>query len=237
MSGEVEGLTDAFLAIETDWLEREDAVRFAAAFLASDWLAEYTARARVDLIALYRHAPRLWQRVDVRPKAQCWPWTGRALGKNSKYGLLDSPAGKTAHRLAWALANGRLPGEGMVIRHRCDNPPCCNPAHLVEGTQRQNVEDMIERGRGHWDPNVCPNGHPRIPENTYTSSKGLRRCKVCIRESPTTRRISSQRLVCEECGTETGFYDMRRHIRNMHNRLVTLQELRDRADRIDGGAR
>jgi hypothetical protein len=52
-----------------------------------------------------------------------------------------------AHRLAWVLANGREPGEGMLVLHRCNNPPCCNPEHLYEGTRQDNVNDMIAAGR------------------------------------------------------------------------------------------
>lgn len=37
--------------------------------------------------------------------------------------------------------------EGIVIRHTCDNPLCCNPRHLIPGTQADNVRDMVERGR------------------------------------------------------------------------------------------
>ena len=50
-----------------------------------------------------------------------------------------------AHRIAWALSNGRWPEDNMVIRHTCDTSACCNPKHLIEGTQKQNVEDRSER--------------------------------------------------------------------------------------------
>lgn len=50
-----------------------------------------------------------------------------------------------AHRIAWALHHGRWPEESMVVRHTCDNPACCNPEHLIEGTQKQNVGDRSER--------------------------------------------------------------------------------------------
>jgi hypothetical protein len=50
-----------------------------------------------------------------------------------------------AHRYAMFVRVGNLDAE--VARHRCDNPPCCNPEHLEPGTQLQNVVDRNERGR------------------------------------------------------------------------------------------
>lgn len=52
-----------------------------------------------------------------------------------------------AHRLALADHLG-VPVDSLdVVRHTCDNPPCVNPAHLVNGTQRDNNRDRAERGR------------------------------------------------------------------------------------------
>lgn len=58
--------------------------------------------------------------------------------------------GKLLHRVVWCNANGRdiaalSPKE--VVRHTCDNTRCVNPAHLVIGTQADNVADMMHRGR------------------------------------------------------------------------------------------
>lgn len=39
--------------------------------------------------------------------------------------------------------------EGMVVRHTCDNPRCINPEHLVLGTNQDNVNDRVSRGRSH----------------------------------------------------------------------------------------
>lgn len=57
--------------------------------------------------------------------------------------------GAPAHRLAYTYAIGEI-GPGLVVRHRCDNAPCVRPDHLETGTQQQNVQDMVERGRAHW---------------------------------------------------------------------------------------
>jgi hypothetical protein len=51
-----------------------------------------------------------------------------------------------ASRRAWIIANGEIP-DGMKVLHRCDNPACVNPEHLFLGTQKDNVHDMINKGR------------------------------------------------------------------------------------------
>lgn len=50
------------------------------------------------------------------------------------------------HRLVCEIVNGKSAPKQEVL-HSCDNPPCCNPNHLRWGTRKQNVADMIARGR------------------------------------------------------------------------------------------
>lgn len=93
---------------------------------------------------------RFWAKVDRSggPNA-CWPWTG-AVHAVWGYGFFkrsDPRRNVQAHRLAWELANDRAPAQGMEICHTCDNEPCCNPAHLWEGTRAQNAADMVAKGR------------------------------------------------------------------------------------------
>jgi HNH endonuclease len=52
----------------------------------------------------------------------------------------------SAHRVAWELANGPIPGRLFVLR-RCDNRLCVNPEHLFLGTQSDNMRDMAAKGR------------------------------------------------------------------------------------------
>lgn len=49
------------------------------------------------------------------------------------------------HRIAHMLFNG--PVDGLAVMHICDNPPCCNPAHLKTGTIADNQRDMAAKGR------------------------------------------------------------------------------------------
>ena len=76
----------------------------------------------------------------------CWPWRGCTGG--SGHGVLKVGGRRTdsAHRLAYTYCHGAIP-DGCVVRHTCDNPKCCNPAHLLIGTHAQNVADRVERKR------------------------------------------------------------------------------------------
>lgn len=90
-----------------------------------------------------------WLLVDQRGPDDCWPWKGPLKPDGMRYGYCQTLWGQRfyAHRAAFFLANGRWPGPGMVVMHRCDNPQCVNPAHLAEGTHRDNSRDCVAKGR------------------------------------------------------------------------------------------
>ena len=90
-------------------------------------------------------ADDFWQRVRRGSDDVCWPWTG---GLSGGYGVISFQGRRLkAHQLAWELARG--PRDGLDVLHSCDNPPCCNPAHLFLGTRRDNNEDKTRKGRQH----------------------------------------------------------------------------------------
>lgn len=85
------------------------------------------------------------------------------------------------HRLAYELANGPIPA-GLVVRHKCDNPPCLNLDHLELGTPYENAVDRDNRGRNAERRKVtCPQGHPYDETNTYVTPNGARKCRTCNR--------------------------------------------------------
>lgn len=87
-------------------------------------------------------------------RGECVIWTGATTSNG--YGTAYAPragggrGGKRryimAHRLAWILANGPIP-YGLGVCHTCDTPRCCRIEHLFLGTQRDNIADMVAKGR------------------------------------------------------------------------------------------
>lgn len=93
--------------------------------------------------------PRIWARRSLTPGG-CWEWSG---AHNSEgYGQLKvrqddgSVHVVKLHRLIYEVFIGPIP-EGQLVCHRCDNPGCFNPDHLFTGTPRDNILDMIRKGR------------------------------------------------------------------------------------------
>jgi hypothetical protein len=81
------------------------------------------------------------------PNSGCWLWLG---AKHQKFGYgkigYDNRKYQAAHRASYSVFNGEIP-DGMLVRHKCDNPYCVNPDHLEVGTDADNMADMVRRGR------------------------------------------------------------------------------------------
>lgn len=76
---------------------------------------------------------------------ECWVWTGTKSGIGyGRFGFKKQAF--AAHRLAFFLEYGIDPGD-LLVCHKCDNPPCCNPNHLFLGTHLDNVRDCISKKR------------------------------------------------------------------------------------------
>lgn len=89
---------------------------------------------------------RFWSYVDRSggPDA-CWPWTGGRDGKGyGAFSLSRQRRNVIASRYAYAYCYGQ---PVLNVLHQCDNPPCCNPRHLREGSLSDNSQDAVRRRR------------------------------------------------------------------------------------------
>ena len=93
---------------------------------------------------------RFWAKVDKAdghgPNGDCWVWT--AYRDEFGYGRFNRRgfSGGMAHRTSYDLNVGRIP-DGMLVRHKCDNPSCVRPEHLELGDDQDNSNDQVARGR------------------------------------------------------------------------------------------
>lgn len=127
-----------------------------------------------------RHATPFWDRVNRVTADGCWPWLGAKTKEG--YGVLTihrpvsdgrKPTSTTAHRRAFELTNGPIP-PGLEVLHSCDNPPCCNPSHLSGGTHKENIGDMIAKGRGDWQRGHVRRFSPRSRKLSDAAVRGIR---------------------------------------------------------------
>lgn len=95
---------------------------------------------------------KFWEKVDIKSENECWEW--RASRSKKGYGSFWLSLGNSnsklipAHRMAYALQyNLIIIPPDMCVLHHCDNPPCCNPNHLFLGTNNDNVQDKVRKGR------------------------------------------------------------------------------------------
>ena len=120
-------------------------------------------------------------------KDECWHWQGAQVVTG--YGHFHSGVnGKTwlAHRFAYTALVGEIP-VGFHIDHLCRNRMCVNPDHLEAVTPQENQRRAVEVRRN----DICPQGHPRTPENTRVFRDGRQRdCLVCYRFSNKRPRLS-----------------------------------------------
>lgn len=111
--------------------------------------------------------------LSRRLKAPCVLWTGHCNSVSGHGQRWDAVKRKVrgAHVMAWEEANSQPVPVGVLVRHRCDNPPCIEPTHLQLGTHKDNKRDQMVRHPERY------NAPPRHAGETHPSAK-LSDCEV-----------------------------------------------------------
>jgi hypothetical protein len=120
---------------------------------------------------------------NVHKDDGCWEWQGPRFWNN--YGrVIWNGRGQNAHRIAYEITFGELPSGKIHVCHHCDNPPCCNPAHLFPGTARDNQMDSSRKGRNTKGRKQTPD----VIENRIAPLRGRKRTpETCAKISAKAR--------------------------------------------------
>lgn len=148
---------------------------------------------------------RFHEKVLRRGEDECWPWIAGTT--HDGYGRIFAGKGAKsplrAHVVAFELEHGPVPS-GLHVLHACDNPRCCNPGHLRAGTNGENVQDKVARGRqartalqGSRNPNSSIN---------ETIVREIRQVLAYDDSRKTTKRIRVQYKI-----TRAMLYEIRHH--------------------------
>lgn len=139
-------------------------------------------------------AERFWSKIDKmvpsrRPDlGPCWEWTAyRGPMGYGELGRKNPRRTEDAHRVSWELTTGSGAG-ALCVLHRCDNPPCCNPAHLFLGTRTANAADKVAKGRHRWGSR-----HHRAILNESTAAEAKAMLSVGAKEREVAERFGLSR--------------------------------------------
>lgn len=139
---------------------------------------------------------RLWAGIETLPEIGCWLFSASSKTV-SRYGAIRY-FGRIyrAHRFSWETYIGPIP-DGIKVLHKCDIGFCVNPDHLFLGTQAENVQDMLIKGRGNKAAGLR-NGRHTKPHRTcrgaaHPSSHLTEADVIAIRSSPKScRKLGEQ---------------------------------------------
>lgn len=137
-----------------------------------------------------------WSKVEITTNSKdCWPWSGAKKPKG--YGNVRVGGSyKIAHRVAFELAVGQIP-EGMQVCHICDNPPCCNPHHLMLGSAKSNVIDMLIKNRQGFRKNLALGTRNANAKLTEDAVRAIR--KAYASGAATQQELAEKHGVTQPC--------------------------------------
>jgi hypothetical protein len=191
--------TDTDLRVLVSWLPAWEELGPVSSEIEQTWrkLRELRAQAAEIKARLSTTCPldlspleiRLWSKVDViDDDTSCWEWKNSRRPKPDNYGQFrwTNPITKktevaAASRVALFLTTGELPDHAC---HTCDNPPCCRPAHLYDGTHIENMRDRLARGRyGTGDQRGTNNPSAKLTDELVIMARNLARTGMQLKDT------------------------------------------------------
>jgi hypothetical protein len=155
---------------------------------------------------------------NVQKTDGCWMWMGSTI--QTGYGQIFH-RGKhyAAHRLSYEMHFGKIEGhvpghpeKEICVLHTCDEPRCVKPEHLSLGTDKDNHDDMMRKGRYSHGPNAPKDSRkPAAGPRRFTGRRDRRTavhlalgetpaCAVGAIRAPRVTAIAEQ-VTCRRCLT------------------------------------
>jgi hypothetical protein len=96
-----------------------------------------------------------------------------------------------AHRISWIIHNGKIP-KGIFVLHKCDNRKCVNPRHLWLGTQKENIQDALAKGRMRY-----PDSKGERNYSHKLKEKDIRKVRSCYEAGVLQTKLAEMFGVCQ----------------------------------------
>lgn len=147
---------------------------------------------------------RFWKLVDKNGPTQhhcpelgpCWIYIGNRLSRGGYGTFWLQKRETTMHRMSLAIHLGYSPDPNLVILHKCDYRICCNPAHLVQSSQYENLQDAVQKGRmASGDRNAMRARPEIVPKGKrHYAAKLTEEIVISAREEYKLGQVSSRTL-------------------------------------------
>jgi len=136
---------------------------------------------------------RYWNYIDKREDDKCWNWLGSIDSDGYGQFTIGHNTFKS-HRVMYILVYGKI-GKDRLIIHSCDNPSCCNPKHLKEGTCKDNMIDKVNKGR---DYSGVQNNQGELNPNCKLTMEDINKIRFMYRNGGITQKQLAKKFNVEQ---------------------------------------
>ena len=155
-----------------------------------------------------------------------WPRSKNLQGYG-QFRTWDDSGENLVHRQSWIETNGPIP-PGLLVLHKCDNPPCLRPSHLFLGTQKDNMADCSTKGRIGSPPKYLSAENRAEVRRLYES--GVKQRVLAVQFNVSQGVIFDACIGCPKAGQRNGINskyteDQIREIRRLNNEGMKQTEI------------